>query len=151
MFRRKLRNVNRDWKNKDYEELIKSAEIDIGTFFKTVKAKRNKKENTSCIKYKGVVSETPEEKCQTWGTYYTDLLSETLDGNFDETFKRKIEEDIPIIASESYDELDNITDREIEISEVKAVIRELKQGKSPGPDLITNEHLANGGPTLHRI
>ena len=55
-------------KYKDYEELIKSTETDIGTFFKTVKAKRNKKEHASCITYKGVVSETAEEKCQIWGT-----------------------------------------------------------------------------------
>ena len=90
MFRRKLRNVKRDWQNKDYEELIKSADTDIGTFFKTVKAKPNKKENNSCIKYKGTVSETPEEKCQTCGIYYKDLLSENFDGNFDEPFKLKV-------------------------------------------------------------
>ena len=146
-FRRKLRNASRNWKKKDYEELIKSAETDIGTFYKAVKTKRNKKENDGYIIYKGITSKTSEEKCKTWGIYYNDLLSENSDANFDEKFKETIEEDVKVIQANSYHEKDDVTDRKIEASEIKQLIKELKQRKSPGLDLITNEYLIFGGNT----
>ena len=83
--------------------------MDIGTFFKAVKTKRNKKDNDGFITYKGITSKTSGEKCKTWGIYYNDLLSENSDAAFDEQFKETIEDSVKIIHANSYHEKDDIT------------------------------------------
>ncbi|KAK3093161.1 hypothetical protein FSP39_012054 [Pinctada imbricata] len=144
-FRKNFRSSSQSWESKTYDDLMRYAETDIGTFFRAVKSKRKKKENDSEIEYKGIRGITPKEKCLVWEQYYKDLMSENNSAEFDEEFKEEVDYEISEIERNSYVEDDHFLKEKITRSEITDVVKNLKLSKSPGPDLITNEHIIYAG------
>ena len=151
-FRKQKRNAEKKWYRQREEDLINSAETDIHEFYKTVKRIRKKGPGDKPLHYDGKTATDPQEKCDLWLQYYSNLLTSHNDNGVITDHEINVKDFVNnIYKSPAYKNDDINTGTTAEIiskSEISQQIKELKTGKAPGPDMVTNEHIKFAGSVL---
>lgn len=82
-FRRLHRKAKRKAKKDILDELQKSSEIDVNTFYKTVRKQRRRKTTVNSLDYDGKTETTAAGIAMLWGKYYADLAQPFMSNEFD--------------------------------------------------------------------
>jgi hypothetical protein len=148
-FRRELRRKAHEYESQEYERLESVFEVDNGAFQRVMSKKRKSRGiQSSALKIDGKFVSDPDELREIWKDHYSQLYTPVANSNFDEMFTAHVESSIHKYERESknasYDALDNA----FAIEEVSAVCVQLPNGKSPGPDGLTYEHIKYGGHAI---
>lgn len=146
-FRKRKRAAEKRWQEEKFEEIREAAEMEISHFYRVIKKQRKSKIVNSKLIYKGKMADSADEICNLWGTYFSDLYSETQRPNFDEEFYKYVNDEIPNIM---YNKKNSVDDKPCNITtmDITSQLKNTKRKKAPGPDFITNEHIIFGGKGL---
>ncbi len=148
-FRRVHRQAKRAKKRDVLKELEQSAEVDINTFYKTVRKQRRQKTQIDQLEYCNECESTASGICRLWGNYFSDLAQPFQSHHFDEAFKNEVSSKLENYCNMPHDMAGvDLVDAPFTISEVQGEIKLLKKNKSPGPDYIRNEHIMFAGDSL---
>ena len=91
----------------------------------------------------------PKQMADLWANYFEMLGTPSHDsGVYDQLHKKDIENEVNVIAQKSEDISGCVFNVPLAIEEINEVIRSLPNGKAPGFDGITYEHLKNGGEII---
>ena len=147
-FRKLYRHAMKEWHQSIFDEMDKATEIDIGTFYKT--AWKNHKKSSSSIpnhlNYNGTTATNINDMCQLWREYYSDLAEEEYHPDkFNNDFKNHVDDFVQNIENSSFPKETLIP---VSTDEIHNHVKNLKKGKAPGPDFLTNEHILYGGNIL---
>ena len=146
-FRRLYRISKRCNKKQMLKEIETSAELDVNSFYKTVRKQRARITNVPELHYDGENGSTPLDICRLWGKYYSDLAQPHSSEHFDNEFKDYISSFVDNIEQNVHSH-DEDLEKQFTFPEVKEAVKSLSKNKSPGPDKITNEHMLYAGDTL---
>ena len=116
-------------------ELARLERVDPKAFWKGVKNLTGKK-----------LEEHPSIGPQTWVEYFQALLNIKTDKS--EGFLQYVKHGLPHIEREAISNEE--INQEISLTEVVKTLRQTKNGKSTGPDKISNEMIKHGGVALHK-
>ena len=150
-FRNELKRVQRDYEQKQIQDLVQSAECDRNKFWRLVKsARQTKQSSTLAIKNRqGSVVNDIEDVVEAWRDHFSHLSLKKDDPSFD----NRHYENVTRSVKDWYSERDG--DKFIEIpfsrEEVVKAINKLNKGKSTGCDAISAEHLQYAGDSLATI
>lgn len=136
-FRKRKRAAEKRWQEEKFEEIREAAEMEISHFYRVIKKQRKSKIVNSKLIYKGKMADSADEICNLWGTYFSDLYSETQRPNFDEEFYKYVNDEIPNIM---YNKKNSVDDKPCNITtmDITSQLKNTKRKKAPGPDFITN-------------
>ncbi|XP_060084391.1 uncharacterized protein LOC132563668 [Ylistrum balloti] len=113
LFRRELDNARYLYINKQYDDLMSAAEIDTGTFFKAIRAKKSPKESCRELRVNGKIVRDPDALRNVWYQHYKTLSYPAQMEHFDEAFKNRIETEVDDIRVRSFTHVETILDTQI--------------------------------------
>ena len=91
----------------------------------------------------------PKQMADLWANYFEMLATPPHDrGVYNQLHKKDIENQVNDIVQKSEDISGCVLNVPLAIEEIDEVIRSLPNGKAPGFDGITYEHLKNGGEII---
>ncbi len=149
-FRRERRKVESQYHMKQIDDLCRKAEMDQKGFWFIVNKVR--KPRQSRIRptrgESGNMLTDSQEIAEDWGQYYENIFRKAGSGQgYNDQFYDEVVSALPDMKQESFDRPNNVTRHRITEHEVRRVCETLKNGKAPGWDGVSNEHLKYMGPT----
>ena len=147
-FRRLLRN-----KFLEHEmtmHLQKIFEMDRNTFQKLTSRKRKGNNSTGNVfKISDKMVYDDDKVLVIWKNHYIALYNTTDNADFDESFRRKIEEKIEEYSHKSFEWYDDPLENVITVEEVRKHCLKIPNGKAGGTDGLLYEHLKYADKTAH--
>ena len=147
-FMKRLRQLNREYDDKEIAEVIKSTEIDYKFFWKALKRVRSNNMATvfSIRGLDGIVRHDLDGVLEVWHKHFDNLSTPKNDPKYD----KKHFEDINKWVEEKakLKDVGNFLEESFSRKEISDAISRLHKGKSPGFDDITTEHLQYAGDNL---
>lgn len=129
-------------------EITCSQDVDQKYFWHMVNKHKKKQNSASPIKISsGEVLTNCNAIRDAWKDYFQKLYTPDVTNQYDEEFRKVVEERLPEMVKESYESNENLLSH-VSQKEIDIIIKNLKCKKSPGHDRITNEHLKYGGDVL---
>ncbi|XP_069114366.1 uncharacterized protein [Argopecten irradians] len=144
-FRRELDQARHEYEQSEFQSLQQAAEIDSGTFYRAVRARKITRRETSEIKVNGEISRDPDINRAAWTAHYSELAQFSTKPIFDETHKLYIESEVTRMRTDSYTNANTVCREYIVTKEVSSALKEMKNGKAGGHDHLIVEHLRYGG------
>ena len=150
-FRKKLKQISREYESEKVLQASKSAELDKNEFWRILKREKSGGMSSfTAVKNKeGKTVYNIEQVLEVWAEHFDSLSTPKQDASYNQAHfdfvNRKVAEFI------SDDSIDEFTREYFSTKEVSECIKKLKPGKSPGPDGITKEHLSNAGDMLPKV
>ena len=146
-FRRELRYLVKQYEQREFERIAEKEDLDQIQFWKYINRRKGKAKivNDYALRLNGQIVNDSKEVASCWANYYEKLFSPFQSDCFDETFHEEVNTAVNRIKTEACANRDDIFDIPISIEEVNVVINSLPNGKAPGFDYITNEHVKFGG------
>ena len=144
-----LQSGNMD--KKSSETIAEKEEFDQIQFWKYLNCKRGKTKtiNDYALYLNDQIINDPTTVANCWADYYEKLFSELQDESFDEDFYKEINIAVMnLVKSETLENTDDIFDTPITVQELETIVNGLPNGKAPGFDDITYEHVKYGGSKL---
>ena len=152
VFRSKLRNIYISLEREFYASVDEAACVDQNLFWSLINRKRKKKGLPSLeLSVNEIIYREPAEKLKVWAEYFSDMYSPS-EGNekYDNDHLSRIKIAVNDMAHKSLHNNSSILDRFISEDEISSAVKTLKTKKSPGCDLIANEHILFAGDALTR-
>ena len=110
--------------------------------------KRGGNSGSRCFHYKGRNASTKDAISDLLQEYYSDLATpDYTSTQFDDDFKSTIESEVVTYESNIINRISEI-ESDVTTDEISNILKQLKRGKSPGPDGINNEHLIHSGNVI---
>ena len=133
-------------------QAAKSMEVDSKMFWKYIRNKKHHQDNYHMIAEGNDTYTLPEEQAGMWYKHFETLLNEGPHeaGLYDDDWKEYIEDEIRTIIHESKsDECPEGVDMSpFTCEELLLKLESLPNGKAPGHDMLTYEHIKHGGNDL---
>ena len=150
LFRKELRSAVGQYEQKEFETIAEKEEFDQIQFWKYINRKRGKTKTTNdyALYLNNQIINDPTTVANCWADYYEKLFSQLQDESFDEDFYKEVNIAVMnLIKSETLANTD-IFETPITVQEVETIVNGLPNGKAPGFDDITYEHVKYGGSKL---
>ena len=130
------------------EELDSAAELDSGYFWKTINARKNRRHEGKSfeMKFNGITYRDPKDIAYNWGNYFSVLYSDVDNAFYDSDFRAHVDSCVNNLKQR---QLDHVCFKPVLYRDVNTELKQLKKGKSCGPDSVYNEHLLYGGESFH--
>lgn len=145
-FRKELRQKAWEHEVSEQNELQRIFEVDRGEFHKRICKLRSAKIRTgNVLKIEGKLVSDKEQVLGIWRDHCEKLYSPLECENFDEDFKKLVEQKVQEYSTLSHEVTDDPLDTQFQVDEVANVCRSLPNGKAGGLDGIQYEHLKYGG------
>ena len=141
LFRKEQRYCIKEYESKEYEEIVKDHEVDYERFWRLINRRKQCTKNAPILEVNNEIYDNPKDIAEKWANYFENLHTPELDDEND--VKREV---ISIAGRDN--ELEVYIDRPISMEELKAVVKNLPNGKAPGLDGVCYEHVKIGGDTL---
>ncbi|XP_069138863.1 uncharacterized protein [Argopecten irradians] len=138
-FRRELDQARHEYEQSEFQSLQQAAEIDSGTFYRAVRARKITRRETSEIKVNGEISRDPDINRAAWTAHYSELAQFSTKPIFDETHKLYIESEVTRMRTDSYTNANTVCREYIVTKEVSSALKEMKNGKAGGHDHLIVE------------
>ena len=150
-FRRRLKQISRDYDNEKMKKSVESAEIDHNVFWRLLKRERDgPRVRTPSIKNKhGKVVHEVNDILDVWKLPFSSLGIPAESANFDEDNFTRVNDKIAELAASK--DTDEFTRDYISTKDVHDSILLLNSGKAPGFDNVTKEHVCNAGHSAYRV
>ena len=151
LFRKELRSAVRQYEQKEFETIAEKEEFDQIQFWKYINGKRGKTKtiNDYALYLNNQIINDPTTVANCWADYYEKLFSQLQDESFDKDFYKEVNIAVMnLIKSETLANTDDIFETPITVQEVETIVNGLPNGKAPGFDDITYEHVKYGGSKL---
>lgn len=148
-FRRMQRRAEHEFHLKQIEQLCKHAEMDQkGFWFIVNRARKPREARVHLVKGdNGDVLTDPQAIVEDWRHFYEQSFECAGKGRgYDDIFYDHVVSSVKKMEIESLNRTADITSELITEAEVKGIYKTLKNGKAPGYDGISNEHLKYAGP-----
>ena len=153
-YRREQRRAAWEFQRKEFNDIGNLQNLDNEKFWRLLHNKargKNKKKEKMSLKIDGEFITDSQQLADLWANYFETLVTPLQDnGIYDQFHKNDIENQVNDIIQNSEDITDSIFNVPLTIQEIHEVIRSLPDGKAPGFDGITYEHLKYGGETMVR-
>ncbi|XP_060074851.1 uncharacterized protein LOC132554540 [Ylistrum balloti] len=147
-FRNELSRAREEYEQRQFQELQAAAEMDSGTFYRTIRARKLNRHESSEIRINGEISRDPDINRNAWTSHYSKLAQVTSKPHFDNEHKRLIDNDINRLREESFFNDDIICRNEITATEVSIALKDMNNGKAGGHDYVVVEHIRFAGNCL---
>ena len=150
-FRRRIKQISREYEETKIKEAVRSAEIDHTIFWRMLKRERE----GSCVKTpsikdkSGKVVHNVDDILRVWRDHFAALGTPVESEHFNQEHFDRVNEKIDEL--ESSKETDAFSRNKISFEEVRKGITLLNSGKAPGYDGVTKEHLVNAGNFMVQI
>ena len=141
LFRKEQRYCIKEYESKEYEEIVKDHELDYERFWRLINRRKQCTKNAPILEVNNEIYDNPKDIAEKWANYFENLHTPELDDEND--VKREV---ISIAGRDNEHEV--YIDRPISMEELKAVVKNLPNGKAPGLDGVCYEHVKIGGDTL---
>ena len=150
-FRRELKKVQREYDQKQIQDIVENAECDKNKFWRLIKNARQQKQSSSiAIKNRqGKVVQEISEVVEAWRDHLSYLCKKKMDPKYDSAHYDMVSECVREWASDR--DSDIFLEEPLSQLEVGKAIKKLNKGKSSGCDSLSAEHLQNGGPNLIQV
>lgn len=153
-YRRKQRKASWEFEQKEFSNIANLNETDHDMLWKLLnsrvgKGKQNKKSNILVFNDETVTD--PQKIVNLWADYYESLFSPLHEGSFNYEFFSEVNKKVDEVLEASASNVDYTFSTSLTVTEIAAVIQRLPNGKSPGYDGITYEHLKYGGEIITQI
>ena len=150
-FKRRIKQISREYEEEKVAKAVKSAELDHNTFWKMLKRERDGPHiKTSSVKNKaGKVVHDVHEILDVWQLHFATLGTPAESDNFDHEFYVMVNNKLDEYNASR--EIDDFSREEISYDEVRKGITFLNAGKAPGLDGVTKEHLTYAGAGMINI
>lgn len=152
-FRRKQRELEYNYHQKQIEQLCRESEMDQKGFWYIInKARKPRQPKVHPVKSQiGELLTDLGEIAEDWRQYYQELFKGVGKGQgYDDIFYEHVMASVQKMQTKSTSEPNIITESVITVEEVRGIYKKLKTKKSPGKDCISNEHLKHSGPVATR-
>ena len=151
IFRKCMRRLQCDRDRQMYESIDTAYSLDISKFWKCIKQKKSSSRHSVPMKFddKPLLHDS-EEIVDSWALDFEKLYTPSCGNSFSEKHSERIMSDIEEIINKT-NEFCYILDKEFTVKEMELACKTLKNGKSPGFDEISGEHLKYGGPKLWTV
>ena len=151
-FRIAQRSASEEYMNRSIAEIQNAAECDLRLFWKLVKKNRRSSStsNIQLLEDNQVLSST-DLVLNAFEKFYKNLCSVKHNPEFDESFRRQIENEFDELKANSSHNFDQLSNAEITVEELNSIVSKLKKLKAPGWDGIQNEHIIYGGDVLKKV
>ena len=151
IFRNAQKYAERSYEISKMEELTSSQDIDIHYFWHLVN--KHKRSTGALCPLKlpnGDVITDANDIRNAWKEYFHKLYIPVNNVNYDNDFKHHVEDRLQSMELESLMSDENLLYPNITEDEFNVILKSLKNGKAPGWDCITAEHIKYGGNRLHK-
>ena len=147
-FRRRIKQVSREYDEKKISDAIKNSEVDRTVFWKMLKRERDgPRIKTPSIKNsQGKIVHKLEEILDVWEKHFTSLGTPMESPDFDEDHFKLVTSCVHKWIREK--DIDVFCTEDIAISEIEKGLSTLNSGKTPGLDGVTKEHLKFAGENM---
>ena len=146
-FRKELRRKAREQEVNEFDALQQTFEVDRSEFYKRLSNARSPKcKPGNALKVDGKLVTNKEKVLEIWREHYQGLYSPLEHEQFDDSFRKYVEERILVVYEiESHEVNDDPLDLPFTAGEVASICQHLPNGKAGGLDQIQYEHLTYGG------
>ena len=155
-FAKLLLSKHHQYEQKRLSDLENRYELDYRQFWRAIRNKRNKSSGWHSIKHNGTVYATPHQLRGLWTEHFANLLNENINEYdcYNNEHKTRVDATINDILHNidigSYDRThDSVMTEPVTPYEIQEASHCLKNGKAPGFDLITYEHIKYGSDMLY--
>jgi hypothetical protein len=153
-FRNALDKEHYNYMRKVYSDIDKAAEVNVRLSWKQTKRRkpRTSRVYPEICDENGVTHTDPNGVLEAFASFFERLYAPLDKENFDNLlpcFLKEHREKFQHLKTESESDFNHIPGGIITSKEVIITIYTLKMLKTPGADLITNEHITHGGKPLH--
>ena len=153
-YRREQRRAALEFQRKEFNDIGNLQDLDNEKFLRLLHNKArgmNKKKEKMSLKIDVEFITDSQQLADLWANHFETLVTPLQDnGIYDQFHKNDIENQVNDIIQNSEDITDNIFNVPLTIQEIHEVIRSLPNGKAPGFDRVTYEHLKYGEETMIR-
>ena len=145
-FKRQKRIEERDYDRSEMNKLNLSGEIDQ-KFFWYLASQFKAKIISPIMSDEGEILTEPEQIQRDWNDYYEKLYQEGDDEHYDEDFKKFVATEVDRIEKElrSREEVQYLSGGPITFCDIDKIVKSLSNGKAPGYDMMSSEHLKYSG------
>ena len=151
-FRRELRRKAYEYESKVYERLEKIFEVGNSSFQRIMSKRRKQRGiHTNALKIDGKLIDDPEELRNVWKDHYSELYTPKIQSPYDDRFLDYIKSCLNNYEDQCVNTVYDALDDSFTVDEVSKITAEIPNGKSPGPDGLTNEHIKYGGYAVSNI
>ena len=152
-YRREQRRAIWEFQRKEFNEIGNTQDLDNEKFWRLINNKargKNKKGKDMSLEVDGEFITDPKQMADLWANYFETLATPLKDNRiYDQLHKKDIEKQVNDIIQKP-DDTGCILNVPLASEEIYEVIRSLPNGKAPGFDGITYEHLKFGGEIVVR-
>ena len=151
LFVRTLRNISKQYKEDRIAEAAKSAEFDRDSFWRIFKSMKNAGGGSvhAVQNAGGKVVYKLDEILEVWKGHFDTLSTSKHEDKFDNQHYEMVSQAVREWTLENG--ISDFLEIPFTNEEVKLATQKLNQGKTPGHDGITAEHIRLGGPKLVRV
>ena len=129
-FRRELRRKAYDYEVLNLEKEINVFDVDRCTFQKNMSKKRNKKvSRRNELKIGQRIVNDQNELLDVWKNHYMDLYSPQHNTNFDDAFKRHVEEKVKVFESHKNEDSNDPLEEPFKLDHIRSICQKLFKGK----------------------
>ena len=151
-YRREQRRAAWEFQRKEFNDIGNLQDLDNEKFWRLIKNKargKNKKIKKLSLEVDGEFITDPKQMADLRANYFEMLATPSHDsGVYDQLHKKDIENQVNDIVQKSEDISGCVLNVPLAIEDIDEVIRSLPNGKAPGYDGITYEHLKYGGEII---
>ena len=150
-FRREIKRVQRDFEDKEVENIIRTSECDRNRFWRLIKKKRCFKQSSSIAitDESGCTKHEAEEVVQVWKEHFGKICSAGNAKVVDWTHHNEVTNDVRVWNSS--DDPGMFLEYPFTLEEMEKAVKSLNKRKAPGYDSITAEHLQYAGGSMYGL
>jgi uncharacterized protein YdiU (UPF0061 family) len=140
-FANALAEARNQYELEQLDQLQKTAEMDMGSFFRAIKTRNKKSWKPQEMRINGVIIRDPDTIRSAWYEHYKTLAEKTEDRLFDTNFETEVETSLKDMAENSHNNFDKVGDIAIRKEEIMEAMKKMNSGKAPGLDQLVIEHI----------
>jgi sorting nexin-29 len=152
LFAKSLKNYASAYEQNQFRDISLTKDLNIRQFWKYIRNGRRARGGLTVINDGDIKYDTPEGQLDMWKAHFVTVLNETDDEAevYDNDFKIYIEDIVKNLVNgmDKFRKPTHVNLDKFDVAEVDLICRSLPNGKAPGVDCITYEHIKFGGPTL---
>jgi hypothetical protein len=149
VFAKTLKQCASAYEQTQYHDVSLSHDMNINKFWKYVRGNKARVDTCNTICDDGIVYDNPEAQLQMWRAHYCNILNESTNESldYDNEFKHTVETEVENLGyvMDKGDSPAGINLTPFTVDEITIICNRLPNGKAPGFDCLSYEHLKYAG------